>query len=213
MQVREQTLGDAVQAIYESQRAGLLQHAASSFEQAVGAGNWRGAEASLFMLGVAAPAVMRRQLVRSPERFLNTPASKAEGLTAEGLAAEQALGRQLLTQLFGLIGAGVNSPIASMLAQPALAAAAARLTAGYARWLAAEAADEMLVCPSRAIPTALTLKVPKSFRPVDQNALKLQTLRTSQVGVFSTIVAILKAAATDPTACSGGTVSQGLTDG
>lgn len=134
-----------MQAIYESQRAGLLQHAASTFQQAVGAGNWRGAEASLFVLGVAAPAVMRRQLVRNPERFLSTPQSKAEGLTAEGLAAEQAQGRELLTQLFGLMGAGTNSPIAAMLAQPALAAAAARLTAGYARWLAAETADELLV--------------------------------------------------------------------
>ncbi len=153
MQVREQTLADAVQAIYESQRAGLLQHAAGTFERAVGAGNWRGAEASLFMLGVAAPAVMRRQLVRNPERFLTTPASKAEGLTAEALAAEQALGRELLTQLFGLIGAGANSPIAAMLAQPALAAAASRLTAGYARWLAVEAADELLVRHSHQLTT------------------------------------------------------------
>ena len=39
VQVREQTLADAVQAIYESQRAGLLQHAAGTFEQAVGAGD------------------------------------------------------------------------------------------------------------------------------------------------------------------------------
>ena len=168
LRVREQTLADAVEAVYESQRAGLLQHAATSFQQAVTAGNWRGAEASLFVLGVAAPALMRRQLVRNPERFLATPASKAEGLTAEALAAEQGLGRDLLTQLFTLIGAGTSSPIAGMLEQPALAAAAARLAAAYARWLKEEAPDELLV------------------------------------GVFSTVVGILKAAAVDPAACSGG---------
>ena len=47
----------------------------------------------------------------------------------------------------------MNSPIAAMLAQPALAAAAARLTAGYARWLAAEAPDELLVHHSDSMAT------------------------------------------------------------
>ena len=163
--VREQTLADAIQAVYESQRHNLLQHAAQAFEAAVAAGGWRAAEAALFIVGVTAPALLRRQLVRDPTRFLATPASRNEGLTPEGLAAEQEQGRALLQQLFTLSCGEVAAPL---LAQAPLAAAAARLAAGYARWLAQEGSDELLV------------------------------------GVFRTVLNILKDAAEDPSACVGG---------
>jgi hypothetical protein len=142
--VREQSIADSILACFEGQRLAVLRHICAGFEAALSSTDWRAAEACLFAVGIFAPALLRFQLVRNPERLLSSPSAQVEGLTAESLSVEQAATRATLTTLFQLILSDASASVAPTLSTPPLRAGVVRLGAGYARWLATEAEDSLL---------------------------------------------------------------------
>eukprot|EP01051_Picozoa_sp_SAG22_P002419 SAG22_NODE_106_length_19904_cov_14.387175_13_plen_230_part_00 len=96
---------------------------------------------------VVGPELQRRLLNKNPAALLQSAASHAEGLTAEGLAAEQAECGALLAALHGQLFAGLQPGDcgSELCRQPAIAAAACRLASAFARWLARPEDSELLL--------------------------------------------------------------------